>query len=244
MSANLPSESTAVQQKSYVTFTCLPPSSDPDLDHREEPTITILERRHLISGALTTGFRTWEAALHLGSYLLTVKGRKIIDGKNVLELGAGTGLLAILAAKHLNATHVTTTDGDEGVVEALKENLFLNGLDDERKVISSVLRWGQGLRGTWVEEDCEAFSYDVVIGADIVRSLHHVSVVEVPANAKQTYDKVAISALVATLRLLFDMRPELQVVISGAVRNPETFEAFQYACCEYRLFQCRASTRY
>ncbi|CZT18595.1 uncharacterized protein RCC_04439 [Ramularia collo-cygni] len=212
MSANLPSETTAVQQKSYVTFTCLPPVPDPDLDYREEPTITILERRHLISGALTTGFRTWEAALHLGSYLLTPEGRSIIEGKSVLELGAGTGLLAILAAKFLNASHVTTTDGDEGVVEALRENLFLNGLDDEQKVISSVLRWGMVLQGTWVEEDCEAFPYDVVIGADI------------------TYDKVAISALVATLRFLFDMRPGLHVVISGAVRNPETFEAFQYAC--------------
>lgn len=177
MSANLPSESTAVQQKSYVTFTCLPPTPDPDLDHREEPAITILERRHLISGALTTGFRTWEAALHLGSYLLTPEGRRIIDGKSVLELGAGTGLLAILAAKYLNASHVTTTDGDEGVVEALRENLFLNGLDDEQKVISSVLRWGMGLRGTWVEEDCEAFPYDVVIGADIVREMHELSAI-------------------------------------------------------------------
>lgn len=175
MSANLPSESTAVQQKSYVTFACLPPVPDPDLDYREEPTITILERRHLISGALTTGFRTWEAALHLSSYLLTPEGRSVIGGKSVLELGAGTGLLAILAAKHLNAKHVTTTDGDEGVVEALKENLFLNGLDDEQKVNSSVLRWGQGLRGTWVEEDCEAFPYDVVVGADIVRTVNSYS---------------------------------------------------------------------
>jgi predicted nicotinamide N-methyase len=213
-----------------VTFACLPPVADPDLDYREEPTITLLERRHLISGALTTGFRTWEAALHLGSYLLTPEGRSIINGKSVLELGAGTGLLAILAAKHINAKHVTTTDGDEGVVEALKENLFLNGLDDEKKVISSVLRWGMGLRGTWVEEDCDEFPYDVVIGADIVSSTHHC--LKTQANSKQTYDKVAISSLVATLRVLFDMRPHLHVLISGAVRNPETFEAFDYACCK------------
>jgi protein-lysine N-methyltransferase EEF2KMT len=46
----------------------------------------------------------------------------------------------------------------------------------------------------------------------------------------QTYDKVVISALVATLRMLFDMRPRLQVIISGAVRNAETFETFRQAC--------------
>jgi len=34
--------------------------------------------------------------------------------------------------------------------------------------VTSILRWGRGLIGTWVEEDCEAWPYDTVIGADIV----------------------------------------------------------------------------
>ncbi|KAK0248136.1 hypothetical protein LTS09_016720 [Friedmanniomyces endolithicus] len=212
ISTELPSETTAVQQKTYVTFTCIAPgrrwSADPDV----EPTVTLLERRHLISGSLTTGFRTWEAALHLGSYLLTAEGISLIRDKSVLELGAGTGFLSILCARHLEAKHVTATDGDEGVVEALRENLFLNGLDQEEQVVTSILRWGRGLAGTWVEEDCDAWQYDTVIGADI------------------TYDKVGISALVATLRLLFDLRPKLRAIISGAVRKAETFEAFRNAC--------------
>ncbi|EME45797.1 hypothetical protein DOTSEDRAFT_128023 [Dothistroma septosporum NZE10] len=212
ITSDLPAESTAVQQKSYVTFTCLPPNQSGYDEGKHEPTVTLLERRHLISGSLTTGFRTWEAALHLGSYLLTPAGRDIIRDKSILELGAGTGFLAILAAKHLQAKHVTTTDGDEGVVEALKENFFLNSLDDEQKILASVLRWGRGLKRTWVEEDCEAWPYDVVLGADI------------------TYDKVAISALVATLRFLFELRPSVHVLISGAVRNLETFETFRHAC--------------
>jgi len=168
ISTELPSETTAVQQKTYVTFTCIAPgrrwSADPDV----EPTVTLLERRHLISGSLTTGFRTWEAALHLGSYLLTAEGISLIRDKSVLELGAGTGFLSILCARHLEAKHVTATDGDEGVVEALRENLFLNGLDQEEQVVTSILRWGRGLTGTWVEEDCDAWQYDTVIGADIV----------------------------------------------------------------------------
>lgn len=169
MSADLPSESTAVQQKSYVTFSCIPASDQDVEEDQKEPTITLLERRHLISGSLTTGFRTWEAALHLGAYLLTPAGQDLVRDKSILELGAGTGFLSILAAKHLHAKHVTTTDGDEGVVEALRENLFLNGLDDGQRVNTSVLRWGQGLKSTWVEEDCEAWPYDLIIGADIVR---------------------------------------------------------------------------
>lgn len=165
----LPSELTAAQQQSYVTFACVSRNASRDEDLNEEPTITLLERRQLISGSLTTGYRTWEAALHLGQYLLTHAGRQLVANKNVLELGAGTGFISILCAKHLGATHVTSTDGDEGVVDTLRDNLFLNGLDDDSKVLTSVLRWGQGLKGTWVEEDCEAQPYDVVLGADIVR---------------------------------------------------------------------------
>ena len=170
IATELPSEAEAVQKRTFVNFSCLPPSTNHTDEITDEPTVTLLERRHLISGSQTTGFRTWEAALYLGSYLLTSEGSSLIRGKSVIELGAGTGFLSILCAKHLEAKHVTATDGDEGVVEALKENLFLNDLDDEQKVLTSVLRWGRGLKGTWVEEDCEASPYDVVVGADIVSS--------------------------------------------------------------------------
>ena len=186
MGSELPSEMVAVQQKSYVTFsTPFPDSSDIE-DASHEPSITLLERRNLISGSLTTGFRTWEAALHLGAYLLTPQGRKLVQGKSVLELGAGTGFLSILCAGQLGASHVTTTDGDEGVVEALKENLFLNNLDEGGAVLTSVLRWGHGLKASWVQDDFEEHPYDVVIGADIVSSAMKAS--EPVHHAKQCAD--------------------------------------------------------
>ncbi|KAK5631425.1 hypothetical protein RRF57_007139 [Xylaria bambusicola] len=120
MTHGVPSEFETMKERAYVTFTCLPESQihkyeGDDGNAEEEPTITLLERRNLISGSRTTGHRTWEAALHLGSYLLTKPGHDVIRGKSILELGAGTGFLAILCAKHLGARHVTTTDGDESV---------------------------------------------------------------------------------------------------------------------------------
>jgi len=166
VSSDLPTELSALQQRSYVTFSTPIDSSDPT--DSPEPAVTLLERRNLISGSLTTGFRTWEAALHLGAYLLTPPVRSLINGKNVIELGAGTGFVSILCAKQLGAKHVTATDGDEAVIEALKENFFLNGLDDAESVNASVLRWGRGLRGTWVDDECEFWPYDVVVGSDIV----------------------------------------------------------------------------
>ncbi len=168
MSSGLPSEAQEVQEKTYVTFTCIPENAKSDEAVSSDPTVTLLERRYLISGSRTTGFRTWEASLHLGSYLLTDAGKGLIKGKNILELGAGTGFLSLLCAKHLQAKHVTTTDGDEGVVEALKENIDLNDLTDGNNVIAGALSWGGDLGGSWVRQDCETCPYDVVIGADIV----------------------------------------------------------------------------
>jgi len=49
----------------------------------------------------------------------------------------------------------------------------------------------------------------------------------------QTYDKIAISALVATFRMLFALRPTIKIIVAGAVRNAETFETFRHACRKY-----------
>ncbi|KAI0205466.1 putative methyltransferase-domain-containing protein [Astrocystis sublimbata] len=220
MTQGVPTEFEAMKERAYVTFTCLPESQSGRNRHDgyddggggKEPTITLLERRNLISGSRTTGHRTWEAALHLGSYLLTNSGRGLIQGKSILELGAGTGFLAILCARHLDARHVTTTDGDETVVNYLMENLASNELGTEERVTARTLWWGEELRGTWVEQECSSDPYDVVIGADI------------------TYDKVAIAALVQTLRHLFQLRPGLLVIIAGVVRNADTFQSFWDEC--------------
>ncbi|KAI0484592.1 S-adenosyl-L-methionine-dependent methyltransferase [Xylariaceae sp. FL0804] len=211
MTGGVPSEWQAMQEKAHVTFTCLPENRAGDEDAAAEPTVTLLERRNLISGSRTTGFRTWEAALHLGSYLLTTAGSDLVRGKHILELGAGTGFLSILCAKHLGATRVTATDGDAGVVDSLDDNLKLNGLG-EQQLKTSTLWWGEDVKGTWVEDDCRSAPYDVVIGADI------------------TYDKEAIKALILTLQYLFDLRPQLLVIIAGVVRNAETFQTFRDEC--------------
>lgn len=176
MTRGVPSEFEAMKERAYVTFTCLSESrisqcGGDDGISDEEPTITLLERRNLISGSRTTGNRTWEASLHLSSYLLTGPGHDIVRGKSILELGAGTGLLAILCTKYLGAKHVTATDGDESVVDHLKENLVLNGVEDGQSVTVRTLWWGEELKGTWIEEECSLDPYDVVIGADIVSNV-------------------------------------------------------------------------
>ncbi|GAB7346045.1 hypothetical protein MBLNU457_4811t1 [Dothideomycetes sp. NU457] len=221
----LPSEADAAQQKGWVTYIPLltpPPSDTPTppspVDPVTEPTLKLKESRSVISGAGTTGLRTWEAALHLASYLCTTPAARTqyITNKHILELGAGTGFLSILCAQHLGATHVTSTDGDEGVIDALKENLFHNSAEDS--VTAGVMRWGWGIKDSLAEYEAESWGgLDTVIGADV------------------TYDKTVIPALASTIRGLFERWPRIEVLISATVRNQNTFAAFETACGRNRF---------
>lgn len=131
----------------------------------------------------------------------------------MLELGTGTGYLAILCAKFLGATHVIASDGSDDVVANLPDNLFISGLQGSDCISVMDLKWGHGLVGTEEAEWNGGKPVDVIIGADV------------------TYDKSIIPPLAGTLDELFVMFPLVTVVICAADRNRETFEAFLEVCC-------------
>ena len=161
MAQPLPSASAAAVQKGYVTYTAPRWGTN-------APQVTLLEAPSLLAASGTTGLRTWEAALLLGTYLISEAGSKLVIGQKIIELGAGTGFLSILCAKHLNARHVLTTDGSREVVAELKANLELNNLEEGDLIKSAVLEWGHALIGG--PADCRGAEspYALVIGADVV----------------------------------------------------------------------------
>ena len=162
--------------------------------------------------------RTWEAALHLGQYLCD--NRFLVEGRRILELGAGTAYLSILCVKHLGAMHCLASDGSDSVINAMPDNFFLNHLQDSRAISPLDLKWGHALVGTEEADWNGGRPVDIVLGADI------------------TYDKRLVPALVATLEELRDKFPGLQVLVSATERNKETFENFERTC-EKRGFACR-----
>lgn len=170
LASNVPSEADSAQQKAFVTYSY--PLHSADDSTSEEHAVTLLEARSVISGSGTTGLRTWEAALLLGSYLTTEDGRKTVYGKRVFELGAGTGVISILCAKHLGSAGVVATDGDEAVVDAIKTNLFLNGLDmnsqEGCQVRTAALKWGWPVDAAAFSEDYGMEVPNVLLGADVV----------------------------------------------------------------------------
>jgi predicted nicotinamide N-methyase len=204
LSQPLPSETDAAQQRDYVIYHLSLLQQGPTA--LSAPHISLLESRSLISAAGTTGLRTWEAALHLGQYLCT--DPSLVKNKRVLELGAGTGYLAVLCAKYLGSEHVVASDGSDEVVNHLSDSFFLNGLQGSPRASAMQLKWGHALVGTQLEGG----RLDTVLGADV------------------TYDVSVIPALVATLEDLARLFPGLKVLIAATERNRATFESFLAMC--------------
>ena len=207
LSSRVPSEADSAQQKSFVTYTL---SSLPSISEGI-PTITLHEARNLVAAASTTGLRTWEAALHLGNYLCT-HATVFVQGKSILELGAGTGYISVLCSRHLGASHVLSTDGSDDVVASLSTNFYLNDLQDETTIEGKELKWGQALLGGEHPQWNAGRQIDLVLGADL------------------TYDESAIPALISTFGEVFDLYPRVEIIIAATVRNPTTFERFLETC--------------
>lgn len=212
----MPSEAVSAQQRSYVTYTLPVLSSLSSL----EPSITLLESRSLLGTVGTTGFRTWDACLHLGAFLCSTISETTttpstatfvppqIRDRTILELGVGTGFLSVLCAKYLHAKHVVATDGFETVLSDLPTNLYLNGLESSALISLRELKWGHALMGGEDSTFLEGKKPDVIIGADL------------------TYDVAALPSLVATLVDLVEIFPDVEVVFASTVRNETTYARF------------------
>ncbi|XP_077371472.1 protein N-lysine methyltransferase METTL21A [Festucalex cinctus] len=100
----------------------------------------------------------WDAAVVLCMYLEL--GHVDLNGKVSIELGAGTGLVGIVAA--LLGANVTITDR-KCALDFLSTNVKANLPSElEECVVVSELSWGEGLARF------PAGGFDLVLGADIV----------------------------------------------------------------------------
>ena len=180
MSHSFPSTFADAQRKNFVTYT-------PPLPPTESIPIHLLESPSLLASSGTTGFRTWEAALHLGGFLCSPAGKPYVNGLSIVELGAGTGLLSTLCARQLGAHFVLATDGNREIVSDLEANVGLNGLS-KGFVETQQLRWGHSLIGGALDPRAqERRHYDTVLGAVVVRGCWKASgrLIEPTFRAKQ-----------------------------------------------------------
>jgi predicted nicotinamide N-methyase len=98
----------------------------------------------------------WEGSRIVCSYIQAHK--ELVAGKTVLELGAGTGLVSIVAKLVCKAEKVTATDGDKVAMRIIRENLAMNAA----AVDAELLRWGEPIQMADVER-C-----DVIVAGDVI----------------------------------------------------------------------------
>lgn len=218
----LPVQSAMAEASETRIVTYILPES---LDTHKPSRILIEEAPNLLAAGSNVGLRTWEASLHLAQYLHSHRDR--VAGKNVIELGAGTGLVSILCAGPLNARTVLSTDGLPHVVEMIDKNIALNrtnlfnGSAILKAPIARVLDWAdvESLQET-LRVDDSVPKYNLILGADI------------------TYSPDVVPLLAQLLKtLIVDMfaDDQMEALISGTVRNEHTLRVFTDSCIEQGL---------
>ncbi|APA07550.1 hypothetical protein SS1G_00950 [Sclerotinia sclerotiorum 1980 UF-70] len=241
LSTPIPSEATAAQQQSYVTYTLSsfhPPSSSSTSPTPQTPTITILESASLLSSSGTTGLRTWEAALHLSNYISL--NPHLISNKTILELGCGTGFISILCAKYLSAKHVLATDGSPETLTLMNTSLFLNNLTDvitpitgqivTNKISTCELTWGHMLPTGEAETFPDFLSSKSLPSSSSLVAGSNQTPLDLILAADVIYSPAVIPSLIVTLEDLFGLYPAAEVLISSTIRNADTYAIFVDMC--------------
>ncbi|KAJ5532057.1 hypothetical protein N7494_008609 [Penicillium frequentans] len=213
-----PSALEIAKELSHVKYTAPLQSQSPS-----DRTVIVVESRGLIVAGGTTGNRTWEAALHLGSFLTSSAGQDIVQGQRVIELGAGTGFLSLLCARHLGVKGVVATDREPFLIDNMKECVRLNSSAEGNAIpmYPGIWDWGTPLEGVegMSEEMIEGGKprFDVALGADL------------------TYDVDIIPLLLSTAQDLFENYQVKKFVLSATLRNEATFQAFLAECDSFGL---------
>lgn len=107
-----------------------------------------------------SGLTIWRAAEHLCNYLYDHP--EVVSNKTVCELGAGLGIVSILADKVGTARRVVCTDGDDEALEAFRSNIPSLALSGSFSL--DKLYWGQN--EAFVHKYPDRF--DVVLAADVI----------------------------------------------------------------------------
>jgi len=109
----------------------------------------------------TTGLGIWCASLVMARWLASPKMTKRMEGKNVVELGAGCGVPGLATAVYGKPKSVTITDLNPETIENIQHNIGLNVSNTPAKLVGSSIDWGDD---TTYPSD----KIDYVIGSDLI----------------------------------------------------------------------------
>jgi predicted nicotinamide N-methyase len=173
-----------------------------------EETVIVLKEHHFLVTEGTTGLRSWEAAKKLAEWASTsAGGRSLLDGKRVLELGAGTGFTGIAICSLCQPSAYLFTDGHPSVLQLLAQNVDMN----------------EGCRGVGSVEELNWTSPEAAIGS-LLRSFDpHVLI-----GADIVFDPQLNPFLAQVIRQFLELNATGIVLIGCCVRNESTLNQFKH----------------
>ncbi|KAK6312530.1 hypothetical protein J4Q44_G00181940 [Coregonus suidteri] len=158
----------------------------------------------------TTGLVTWDAALYLAEWAL--ENTHIFTGRTVLELGSGVGFTGIAVCRSCSPSRYVFSDCHLSVLHRLRDNVQLNGLDNQNSPRVSVsvedLDWD-----AVTEKQLREIGATTVIAADVV------------------YDPDIIGCLVKLFSKILRCSANgslPDVYVSSTIRNPDTYNCFKH----------------
>ncbi|OWA53164.1 putative Protein-lysine N-methyltransferase EEF2KMT [Hypsibius exemplaris] len=154
----------------------------------------------------TTGLSAWDAGFYLVEWL--TMHPELVRRKCVVELGSGSGLSGLLICKLFTPSSYTFTDHREDILERIRRNISLNGLQGipSQSVDVMELDWFCSS-----EQDAERWKdTDVLLAADVL------------------YDPDLFKPFLLTLNVLTANRgSQVAILLAVKIRTEETFRKFQ-----------------
>ncbi|KEF55306.1 uncharacterized protein A1O9_08960 [Exophiala aquamarina CBS 119918] len=140
------------------------------------------------------GHLLWNAGQVVAQYL-EENTQQLVQGKNILELGAGAGLPSLVASL-LGAKQVVVTDyPDNELIVNLRHNIDLNlAAQDMPNIVAEGFLWGSSADALTAHLEKGSSTFDVLILADILfnHSEHNKLLDTVTGCLKRTSDSVAL----------------------------------------------------
>lgn len=196
----------------FVTFECpvgVPVHGGPDARPRTQALATRIAPKEN-----AVGLKLWEACYVLADALLAHPD--LCQGKHVVELGAGVGLLGLVAGYCLGACRVTMTDVDAQVLQFLRANVEANAAAAAAGAVPVVevaaLDWSaQGEYEALLAPTTDTKDNGrVILAADCI------------------YDRTVIPAFVDVLAFaLRQPTVPTTVLVASTMRNPETYAYYE-----------------
>lgn len=176
-------------------------------DREQYQYITLRLSRDMFHGS--TGCHEWEAGFYLAEFLMNRPD--IVEGKKLMEIGSGSGVSGIVAAR-LDPQELVLTDGDLDTVDNLLDNLERNGI-----ATSGTLAGTGGV----CKVQCVRMSWEAFANHPVSKMCPHVIL-----GADLLYDPGVIPSLVDLLKRGLSSRVGCVAYIATALRNESTLDAF------------------